>query len=369
MNLDDKETGRRLAEHLCVWCARRLDDDSADATFCRQVCEHAWHAWRNGNALADEPAPEPPNPRTVNDLNMTNMVPPQRLDPDEAAQREAEERAVRAWQRKRHMYQLDVEPEPVVERTTRLGPSLLDMPALITGVGSPPHPDAYPYREVARQARQGMLIPAGALAAVRTCQYCGHTGAPSQADVTVPQVQVPEAGWPLSRAFATNPTQLNTPDWTTRPARLRQQGCTQCGVETPGPPVAALVRPAPQIDGWELCAATTRWVSHYSITRAQLEQAPRADTFMARVWESVYRNATLHSTRCGIPFCPHPCTKWVRTAAPLTYQGCQWTPTTKPIQIGLCQAHEQQLLVDLLHSPDLADRAHHHALARTHTWE
>lgn len=41
---DQKETGRRLAESLCVWCADQIGDDANDPTFCGQDCQWRWGA-------------------------------------------------------------------------------------------------------------------------------------------------------------------------------------------------------------------------------------------------------------------------------------------------------------------------------------
>jgi hypothetical protein len=53
------ELDRRLAEHLCVWCAVELADASADPLFCGPDHAYEWQRARNGKTATWQPEREP----------------------------------------------------------------------------------------------------------------------------------------------------------------------------------------------------------------------------------------------------------------------------------------------------------------------
>jgi predicted nucleic acid-binding Zn ribbon protein len=407
MQLTQQETDRRLAEHLCVWCATPLRDYDPDWTFCSVGCQHLWHAWRNGGdegvtqarlngAIAaaidnEQQAAQNSQPNSVrNSYQLDEQFVmgdlPERGGHQSATQREVEDRLIRAdMARIYRPGNIAGEPQRIADNSTTIG-WLTEWtsgtsPAALTEIDPEPSPEPYPHIAAGLHASVGWKLAlngsSNPLLPHRWCPNCNiatpigeavrnYHGVRVPQPVNIPAIFVAESDQPVQELDAIRD----------RPAERVIQYCTDCGYEHTDTPAVAMIRPqlavAPQplagqrfgleyTGNWELAAVTTQGTHIHTITRELCEQAVRERSIAAWVWVKLFREAHQQASQhCHMPGCDKAATQWLLLAAPLTHQGYRWTPTDRtPIRLGLCTVHHSQIISSLLINPHLIHRTEH----------
>jgi hypothetical protein len=396
----DEETDRRLAAHLCVWCATALDDGHPDDTFCNQDCQTAWHGYRNGGT--ELPPGEDDIGVALDRLfrqmmtNYAEAVSEQHVDmlidagraqqddvrdivmqvvtpttPSEALRREAEDVQLR-------LEGIDNRPGIVVADSSEPMPCTEGLHVGWPNVGrnalevidAEPSTHPYPHDRVQQMAADGWHYARerddNPLRAVRRCGHCGTVGPL----VNVPRGDLDTVTYEQADAGPLFPT-------TTR-MRIAQT-CGHCGREHTGAPIVPMIRPhyhpgapdAPRTqDGWEYAAVTAPGAQHGVITSEAFNTASIGPWVGAHLWEEACHQATRLATQwhCHLPTCHTPTARWLLLGAPLHWHGWQWAPPlATPLRVGLCTHHYYELVSDALSDTHLAPRMHMHHGTRTGT--
>jgi hypothetical protein len=366
----------RLAAHRCVWCSDDLELlGSPDDMFCNDGCQHAWHDWSNhtprtatpANETGANPADEPTHEPAIHvPASIAYRLGYPRADLNYSERAEHDDRAVRTREAEEadHFNTTPVPftpPQRVASLDTTLSRPVVFHPAMTTTTEPPVEGDTYPHRQVAKFTTQGWLIPTRGymLQPVRTCATCGVDTLTRETWVSYPSAAIASfgvraAGQPIVATAQPIPVRLAVV-------------CERCRSEHPGRTIACMVRPfAPQSESWELACLTRTGYTHYVLTPEILTRMPERIT--SQVWANLHHRAIKRDGPiCDVPACFTPVGQWLALGGVLTYGGYQWTPTSRPLAVGLCHTHLHDMTGQLYRDPDMATRAHMRTTARDTT--
>lgn len=390
---DQKIIDQRLAANQCPWDGTPISDDSPDATFCSQVCQDAWHAWKNGEPVyAPGPRPSQPYDETLTTPPTTaelNPRPERRpAAPLHAAPYITEGRDIEGI--------IPSEPQRAAfDDHTRIGGSQIGHKPALRTVDAPQPPPSYPAEQVGHMQRSGFKLYAlkpkplpARNAAQMMATIVDLLGRPRTEDEP-PPVMVPDGPLPPSLAcqgcgpdsmpivrsrFDPPAIRLASVDDLQRALDDRPQAtwhvvCHRCHHEYPPPVLVPMYRQdtSASMDAWQLAVAYTGG-AYLTMVSGELIHRAGVD-LSAVVWGDIYRGGTegINPWGCCVPGCTGKSMQWHVLAAALQYKGWIWEPVDgEPLLLGMCPAHHHHLLQDLLTDPDSMHRAALPTQAGTH---